>query len=64
MVIAATDNKRLKNRIGFELHSGIFNSFQKKIVEFTGEIKILKTKEAFRTKVIGFWCDQDRCYHG
>ena len=35
MVIAATYDKNLKNSIGFELHSGIFNSFQKKIVEFT-----------------------------
>jgi len=35
MVIAATDNENLKNRIGFELHYGIFNSFQKEIVEFT-----------------------------
>ena len=64
MIIAATDDKNLKKSIGFKLHSGIFNSFQKEIVEFTGEIKISKTKETFRTKVIGFWCDQDRCYHG
>ena len=63
IIIAATDDKNLKKSIGFKLHSGIFNSFQKEIVEFTGEIKISKTKETFRTRVIGFWCDQDRCYH-
>ena len=54
MIIAATYDENLKNSIGFELHSGIFNSFQKQIVAFTGEIKISKTKEIFRTKVIGF----------
>jgi len=64
IIIAATYDKNFKKSIGFELHSGIFNSFQKEIVEFTGEIKISKTKETFRTQVIGFWCDQDRCYHG
>jgi hypothetical protein len=49
--------------IGFDLHSGRLSAFRGNIIEIIGEFIIPKTKEAFRSRIIGFWSPCDSSYH-
>lgn len=49
--------------IGFDLHSGRFDKFRGDIMELIGEFIIPSNKEAFQTRIIGFWNPNDHSYH-
>jgi putative transposase len=49
--------------IGFDLHSGRFDSFRGEVVEVIGKFIISKTKIEFESRIIGFWSTTDSSYH-